>query len=365
MKAGSSIKYTRSFLVKDRTVYEFVLEKPVSDEVFYRIYRSLVYRGYMPIQLDFNGEPVLRIIPLKKRKTGLKRLVLTILTILTVGLTGYGLTESFYSLYGGLDPLSTTLWSILYVVLFLGTLALHELGHLVMAKKYSVPASGPYFIPAPPIQLGFIGTLGAVISLEGLPPNRKSLGLLGIAGPLAGFLTATLICVIGILLSPTISVEKAEEMIESGELSEIPYMPLIFLLLLSIKQTSVNEVLIIHPLAFIAFIIYVVTFLNLMPIGQLDGGHVVRVFTSALVHSIIGNVVIMAMAISGLMITLMGYNGLFYIVLSIILLVFKMIFGSRPHPGSANMYSRVDKVDYMILTLYIVLVILCAPIPVL
>ncbi len=348
-------------MIRDRVIHEFVLEKILSEEEFYRIYRLVIDKGYIAVHYLRDGEPILRLIALRRKGRLWLRLLLTVITVFTVSLTGYGLTIQFYSFFGEPSVYDTVLWTILYVVYFLGTLALHELGHLFIARRYYVPASGPYFIPAPPIQVGFIGTLGAIISLEGLPPNKKSLALLGITGPLFGFLAATLVCIIGLWLSPTISVEKARELLESGELSEVPFIPLMFLLLMSLKQSS--GVLVIHPIAFSAYIVYIVTFLNLMPIGQLDGGHVVRTFTDPYTHSIIGNIVIALIALAGLVTILMGYNGSFYIMLSIILFIFKMIFGSRKHPGPAYALSKTDKTCYLVLALYILLVILCAPVP--
>jgi len=100
-----------------------------------------------------------------------------------------------------------------------------------------------------------------------------------------------------------------------------------------------------------------------MPIGQLDGGHVVRTFTSSRIHMIIGTLSISIIALIGLILLLLGYGVTIYLTLAFVLLIFKFIFGSRPHPGAANNLSKISRKDYLILITYIVLLILTAPIP--
>lgn len=363
-KAGVSIKYSRFFTVSQGTIYEFILENPVPEETFNSLYRIFIEEDLMPIQYSYAGEIVLRILPIKRRSRRKLQILLMVATFITVWFTGYGLTLGFLNaLRLSLDDLTIILWSTIYALIFLIALGLHELGHLFIARSYRVPASGPYFIPAPPIQLGFLGTLGAIISMEGLPPNRRILGLLGIMGPLSGFLIATLIGVIGIFLSPTIPIETAQKLIETGEATPLPFMPLMLIILSMIRMPPPNETLILHPLAFITFIIYIITFINLMPIGQLDGGHVVRTFTSSRVHMIIGTLSISIIALIGLILLLLGYGVTIYLTLAFVLLIFKFIFGSKPHPGAANNLSKISSKDYLILITYIVLIILTAPIP--
>lgn len=340
------------------------MENPVSETTFDKLYSILIKDNLMPVQYDYAGEAVLRIMPIKRRSRKGLQLILMITTFITVWLTGYGLTLGFLNAVGfSIDDLSIILWSTIYALIFLVALGLHELGHLLVAKNYRVPASGPYFIPAPPIQLGFLGTLGAVISMEGLPPSRRTLGLLGIMGPLSGFIIATIIGIIGILLSPTIPVETAQKLVEAGEATPLPFMPLMLIILSIIRVPPSNETFILHPLAFITFIIYIITFINLMPIGQLDGGHVIRTFTSSRIHMIIGTLSISIIALIGLSLLLLGYGVTIYLTLAFILLIFKFIFGSKPHPGAANNLSRVCSKDYLILVIYTALIILTAPIP--
>jgi len=364
LKAGVSIKYTRFYTTTRGTIYEFVLNSSLSEELFERIYNDLLKEDLMPLQYIYAGEPILRIIPIKRKSRKKLQLILMVVTFITVWFTGYGLTIGFYNIVGPrIDNTLVIIWASIYAAIFLAALGFHELGHLFIARNYNVPASGPYFIPAPPIQLGFLGTLGAIISMEGLPPNRRTLGLLGIMGPLAGFLAATAIGVVGVVLSPTIPLETAEKLVESGEAAPLPYMPLMLMILSMLKTVPSGETIILHPLAFIAFIIYIITFINLMPIGQLDGGHVVRTFTSSRTHMFIGTVTIIIMALMGILLLLLGYGVTIYLTLAIVLMIFKFLFGSKPHPGAANSLSRISGRDYLILITYIALIVLTAPIP--
>ncbi len=363
-KAGIYISDVRIYSVEGKEIYDIIIDKPLSEFVFDKIYRELQKYNVIPMQLRATGFYVIRVIPIKKGERRWLRLLLTVLTFITVWMTGYGLTYSLYELTDRIaEEGEVLIWSTLYALIFMAALAIHELGHLYIARKYHVPATGPYFIPAPPIQLGFLGTLGAVISMKGLPPNRRVLGLLGIMGPLWGFAAGFLIGIIGEQLSPLIPLAKAQELIESGEAAPLPFMPLIMILISYTRTIPPGYTTILHPLSFIAFVVFIITFINLMPIGQLDGGHVIRTFTSARVHELIGILTIMFFVITGTLFIVMGYGVTIYFTLAIVLTIFKFLFGSRPHPGPANSLSRIKVADYIILATYIALLVLTMPVP--
>lgn len=346
-------------------LYDFIIDTPCSDKVFEKLYKELSSRKFIVFQFMTHEGPVLRVARYQERRDLVKKTILLILTIVTVWLTGYWLTLGFIRLKNTLgytvteDPFT---WGLIYTLAFLGVLAMHEYGHIIASKRYSVPISGPYFIPAPPAQLGFIGTLGSVISMKNLPPTKKSLIWLGLAGPITGFVGAVIISWIGIMMSISIPVTEALKLMKEGGISAFPYMPLIMFLLVMLSSTGENQVLVLHPLAFAGFIVFVVTFLNLMPIGQLDGGHVIRGFTSAKTYELIGYIVIASLIILGILFFNIG--GYIYLFIAGVLLILKLILGSRPHPGSANTLSRIGRGDYALLLLYILLVVLTAPLPV-
>jgi Zn-dependent protease len=150
----------------------------------------------------------------------------------------------------------------------LTVLGVHELGHYVMSRYHGVEASLPYFIPLP----SFIGTMGAVIRMRGRMPDRKALFDIGVAGPLAGLAATTVVTVIGLSLQPVAT--------PSIGLStfDLNYPPLIQILAALVGQPLEvgGSGTFTNPVVFAGWVGMFVTFLNLLPVGQLDGGHLLR-----------------------------------------------------------------------------------------
>ncbi len=144
-------------------------------------------------------------------------------------------------------------------------LTTHELGHYLLSRIHRVPASLPLFIPGPP---HFIGTFGAIIRIRGPIMHRRALFDIGVAGPLAGFIVAFMALIVGLNLS-TVVERTATFGLQLGE-------PLLlrFLSWLVIGPISPDMDIVLHPIGFAAWFGLFVTSLNLLPIGQLDGGHV-------------------------------------------------------------------------------------------
>jgi membrane-associated protease RseP (regulator of RpoE activity) len=153
-------------------------------------------------------------------------------------------------------PFSLTLLAIL------GT---HEFGHYWMSRHHGVAVTLPYFIPAP----SFIGTFGAFIRIKSLIPNRRALFDIGVAGPIAGFVVAVPAIIIGLALS---EVRPSAELTGIGLGSSIFFNGMVQLVL-GVAPDAVDVLL--HPVAFAGWIGLFVTALNLIPAGQLDGGHIV------------------------------------------------------------------------------------------
>jgi len=149
----------------------------------------------------------------------------------------------------------------------LSILTAHEFGHYFTARKYRVPVTLPYFIPFP---FSLFGTLGAVIRMSPRIPHRRALFDIAAAGPLAGLVLAIPLSYLGILHSAI--VQKSAVPRGSITLSE----PLLFkgLSLLAHGSLGNNLDMVLHPLAFAGWAGMFVTALNLLPIGQLDGGHI-------------------------------------------------------------------------------------------
>jgi len=144
-------------------------------------------------------------------------------------------------------------------------LTTHELGHYVLSKIHRVPASLPLFIPGPPY---FIGTFGAIIRMRGPILSRRALFDIGVAGPLAGFVVAVAALIVGLNLSTVVD-RTATLGLQLGE-------PLLlqFMSWLIIGPLPPEADVVLHPIGFAAWFGLFVTSLNLLPIGQLDGGHV-------------------------------------------------------------------------------------------
>ena len=147
----------------------------------------------------------------------------------------------------------------------LGILVTHEFGHYLFSRIHRVPASLPLFIPGPP---HFIGTFGAVIRMRSPILSRRALFDIGVAGPIAGFVVAVVALVIGLSLSKVVT----NEAVYGLHLGEPLLLQFVSWLVLGPLPQGYDVVL--HPVGFAAWFGLFVTSLNLIPIGQLDGGHV-------------------------------------------------------------------------------------------
>jgi membrane-associated protease RseP (regulator of RpoE activity) len=178
------------------------------------------------------------------------------------------------SLWYHLDPFSAEIvhaWP--FTVAIMGVLGVHELGHYALSRYHRVDASLPYFIPIPTL----IGTMGAVIKMKGQIPSRKALFDIGVAGPLAGLVATVIVTVIGLHLPPVTAPASIVGDPNAVRI-ELGYPPLLEFLAWAVDQplyfedptTSVN------PVVIGGWVGMFVTFLNLIPVGQLDGGHIIR-----------------------------------------------------------------------------------------
>ena len=181
----------------------------------------------------------------------------------------------------------------------LAILLAHEFGHYLMARKHKVAVSLPYFIPLP---ISILGTMGAFISMKEPPKNRRTLHDIGVAGPLAGLAVAIPILFIGLALSPVDVIEPltagtgmmlegnsilylAAKYIVHGELLPAPQSydglsPVLYWLRFFFTGYPApfgGRDVLMHPMAWAGWAGLLVTALNLIPAGQLDGGHALYV----------------------------------------------------------------------------------------
>ncbi len=194
----------------------------------------------------------------------------------------------------------------------------HEMGHYLMSRKYGVPATLPYFIPFP---LSPFGTLGAVIRMSGVIRDKKALFDIGIAGPLSGFILAVPCVFIGTKLSVAMKVPPTGDFISMGE-------PLLLKFAEWLMKGSLPTGfdLFLHPLGYAGWVGLFITALNLLPIGQLDGGHIL--------YGVFGE---KSRSISRALIPLLVLLAIFYNVGWFVLVALLLIFGiGHPHPLDAE-----------------------------
>ena len=164
------------------------------------------------------------------------------------------------------------LLAAVYTVSLIGILGIHELGHVLANRKYGIKASWPYFIPGIP---GILPTFGALIVLRGNMTNRNVMFDVGIAGPIAGLIVTVIVSIYGSTISTIITAEEAQSIENLGPLPYGESLLMVSTLYLT-GMVVEGTVLVMSPVLFAAWLGFLITFLNLMPAWQLDGGHLAR-----------------------------------------------------------------------------------------
>lgn len=187
---------------------------------------------------------------------------------------------------GNLDPLAK---GLLFTFTLLTILGAHELGHYFACRHYGIRATLPFFIPAPPT-ITLFGTFGAVIKIKEPIRSRRALFDIGIAGPLAGFAFALPAAVVGLIFAtpaPPAAVSAASSGIQFND-------PLLFILVS--KLLALPKWIEWNPIYWAAWGTLLVTALNLFPVGQLDGGHVIYAIAGPRTHTWISRIVALGCA---------------------------------------------------------------------
>lgn len=177
---------------------------------------------------------------------------------------------------------------LIFSLSLLAILFSHEMGHYIACRRYGVSATLPFFIPAPPLFIA--GTFGAFIKIRSPIPSRRALFDIGLAGPLAGFVALLPVAVVGILT-------LASPQIPAGHGTLIYFNdPLLFRLIAKAVGVQLDANSPSNPCHMAAWIGLLVTSLNLMPVGQLDGGHGTFAVFGLHAHRLIGRVAFVTMA---------------------------------------------------------------------
>lgn len=174
-----------------------------------------------------------------------------------------------------------------YALTLMTILGIHELGHYLTARFYKIRSTLPYFIPMP----FFLGTFGAFIQMRSPIPNRKALFDVSIAGPLAGFVATLPLLIWGLANSHVVALSDKNGLLNTDALNPKYSILLALLSKLALSSQLTSESAIdLHPVAIAGFLGLIVTALNLMPVGQLDGGHIVHAMFGQRKAIIIGQV---------------------------------------------------------------------------
>lgn len=309
--------------------YHGKLLDPDSAKAFDRLSSDLLLLGYQPLFREEDGVQTILIIPARPAAKparlwiNILLFVVTIFSVLFAGMMYVTGGEFPSSLAGILAALQAG--GIPYTVSLIAILGTHEMGHYLASRHHRVDATLPYFIPMP---IG-LGTMGAFINMKGVPKNRDHLMDIGSAGPLAGFIVAIFVLLIGLRMS---TIDVIPTVFPSGYGAQIEGSSIFYVLM---KYISFGRLLpqpaaystapllywiryfftgqpaplgatdvMLSPVAWAGWVGILVTALNLIPAGTLDGGHIAQTlfgkrFTRSLLPFIIGALILMGFAWNG------------------------------------------------------------------
>jgi len=343
------------FEVSDFNKTEFSLEFKIEDLEFKSKFEDLARRmenmSFVCRLEEVNGSKQITIqkfTPKKQRRwlsTSWTPRIMFAVVISFVMVDGYYRTSGTNSIVDIGDPFEM---AIIYTLSLLGILGVHELGHIIAAKAHGLKTSWPYFIPGLPV-IG-IPTFGAFIQSKGLTINREILFDVAIAGPIAGLVIAVIVSIYGAYTAPILDPTIAEGLFAEQRLIEWDMGESLLMsasLAMFGKGGSGHEV-IMTPVLFAAWVGFLITFLNLLPAWQLDGGHMARTLVGPKIHRYatfgsIGVLILLDYFVMAILILLMSYRNP----------------GATPLDDVSPL-SRNRKLVYVGI---VILAILCAPLP--
>jgi membrane-associated protease RseP (regulator of RpoE activity) len=254
---------------------------------------------------------------------------------------------------GEIGPSQVFSWEIFqrglwYSIPLLTILSAHEFGHYFACRRHNVDATLPYFLPAP---LPLTGTLGAVIRIKEPFPSKRALFDIGVAGPIAGFVALVPFLYWGMRMSSVAMLPEDGGVIYFGE-------PLLW----KAVEYSVFGALpdgadvIVHPLGFAAWWGLLATALNLLPFGQLDGGHIM--------YATLGRHAAWLSRVTLLGVVLLTFQSASWAAMALMMLVMAFYFGFR-HPRVLYEEVTLSPGRFAVATAALVIFILCfTPVPI-
>lgn len=274
--------------------------------------------------------------------------ILFAVTLIVVFIDGMIRADSVFARAFISDPL---LIAVVYTMSLMGILGVHEMGHMIANRWHGIKTSWPHFIPF--IPGFFIPTLGAVIVSRANMTNRNVLFDVGISGPIAGLIVTIIVSIYGSYTSVLLTPEEARILIDDSQLSRFDFG--ISMLMMATNYIAGNGdangddmVLVMSPVFFAAWVGFFVTFLNLMPAAQLDGGHIVRSTLGVRWHRIL------TYSSVGVLVGLGFWVMAFFILL---------LASRAPESTPLDDVSPLSKKRKMLFWVAMALAVVCAPIP--
>jgi membrane-associated protease RseP (regulator of RpoE activity) len=315
-----------------------------TEAAFERITEQFATHGYTAMLKDQpgGGHEVIAIKGEFSRKPGrvwvnVVLFLATLLSVLYIGAAGAlqeaGIVADPESLEALTMPLTHLHWGIPFAGTLMSILLAHELSHYFVAQRYGSPVSLPYFIPMP---FSLMGTMGAVIVQRTPMRNRKALFDIGVAGPIGGLIVAIPLLVLGLSLSevhpPPPGIDVA---LQEG--NSLLYLGIKYLMFGKILPSNGEDVW-LHSVAFAAWAGLLVTMINLIPVGQLDGGHISYALLGRRRAQVLGYAVIAAMVAWGGWLLMSGNEaGSFWMTWGFLNLVL-----NPRHPPPLNDVGKLD-----------------------
>lgn len=323
------------------------LEKVFNDRFLIVFQETLQGQPFFALIPNPNSKSVRENKPVEKLNRPLIALSLLVLTFFTTTIIGAEMA--------GISPTelentpALVLAGLPYSVCLIAILGIHELSHYLLAIYYKIKVTLPYFIPLP----FFLGTFGAFISIKSPMPNRKAIFDVAIAGPLGGFLVAVPVFVWGLAFSQIVPLTDNPNM-----LSFSAFDPRFSLLLSILSKLALgdnllsNSAIALHPAAIAGYIGIIVTALNLIPIGQLDGGHITHAMFGQGKALVIGQ-------ITRLLMIFLSFLRTEYLLWAIILLFMPV----ADQPALNDVTELDNKRDFFGLLALILFVCILLPLP--
>lgn len=307
---------------------------------------------------NFNGKPFFVLVanPYRENSTlsnaepptrPFLALLLLLLTIFTttasgaeiVGVTGKAVEANPALLFKGLP----------YSLALIAILGCHEMGHYIAARFYNIRTTLPYFIPVP----FFLGTFGAFIQMRSPMPNRKALFDVSLAGPVAGLIITLPLLIWGLANSEIVSMPEKTGILTFKALNPSFSLLLTVLSQLALKgQLTADSAIALHPIAVAGYIGLLVTAFNLMPVGQLDGGHIVHAMFGLRTSMVISQITRFLM----LILSLIRPELLLWALLLFLIPI-------RDEPALNDVTELDDRRDFCGLVSLAVLIMIVLPVP--